>query len=101
VRAWKRRALELADRMLELDPGGAGLSLPQLRKQTGESRAVLEWDLAWLVETGGATVTLDVTKRRLWSAVPDEADQDQPPLMAPPADLIDYSALEDLVSSFE
>src|SRR5207244_6297789 len=38
VRAWKKRALDLADRMQELDPDGAGLTLPELRKATGQSR---------------------------------------------------------------
>lgn len=99
MRAWKKRALDLADRMQELDPDGAGLTLPELRKATGQSRERLMWALTWLVETGAAELKLDASKRKLWNAALDDRGQDQPPFMPPPVDLTDYSAFEGLLSS--
>jgi hypothetical protein len=87
--------------MQELDPDGAGLTLPELRKATGQSRERLIWALTWLVETGAAEMKLDERKRKLWHAALDDGGKDQLPFTAPPGDLTDYSAFEGLLSSLQ
>jgi hypothetical protein len=92
----------LADKMRELDPAGAGVSLPLLRRATGQSRAVLLWALTWLVEIGAAELWLDADKRRLWRVLPRDhgelSDQVQP--VAIDLDL-DSSYLEELLESLQ
>jgi hypothetical protein len=87
--------------MVELDPDGAGLTLPELRRATGQSSERLMWALTWLVETGAAEMKLDARKRKLWHAAIDDGGLDQLAFTAPPEDLTDYSALEGLLSSLQ
>jgi hypothetical protein len=75
VRAWKRNAHLLTDKMGELDQAGAGVSLPELRRATGQSRSVLLWALTWLVEIGAAELWLDADKRTLWRVLPHDQDE--------------------------
>jgi hypothetical protein len=78
MRFWKKRAMGLLTLMRELDPDGRGLSLPELRRHTGESRAVLLNAVLWLQECGAAECHLDAEKRKLWRALPAEPVSDEP-----------------------
>jgi hypothetical protein len=75
MRQFKKQALALEKLIRELDVDGTGVSAPQLRRNTGWSRAVIAWALGWLEDVGAVEVHLDADKRKLWSVLPEEPDE--------------------------
>jgi hypothetical protein len=78
MRLWKKRAMALLELMRQLDPDGRGLSLPELRRVTSESRPILLNAVLWLQECGAAECRLDAEKRKRWTALSEEPASDEP-----------------------